>query len=116
MSIPYINRTNEVSTDRRGFRRGYPDHTIENRGEQVSGEIALFSNVHTVWDLWSIRIIGPGFEPKVRHGPGMCAEAGFRCRGGPEVRRGGSTEVEKTLLDSTGWERREVINVLVKVN
>jgi len=46
----------------------------------------------------------------------MYAEEGFRGRAGSKVGRGGSPEMEKALLDSRGGERREVINVRVKVN
>ena len=84
----------------RAYRRGYPERTIENRGEQVSGKISLFYNVQRVRDLWSIRIVGPRLEPKVRHDSGMYAEEGSRWGAGQEVGRGGSPEVEKTLPDS----------------
>jgi len=101
MSIPNINRTNEVSTD----RRGCPERTVENWGEEVSGEIELFCNVYRVCDLWSIRIIGPRLWPGVGHDPGMYPDEGFRWRAGSKVGRGAIPEMEKALLDSGGGER-----------
>ena len=51
-----------------GGREGRGDtngRTVENTADDCSGEGGLFPKVQIVWDLRSIRIIGPG---RVGHG------------------------------------------------
>ena len=93
MSIPDIDRTKEVRTGKRARGRGYPERTIENWGKEVPGEIGLLYNVHSVRDLWGIRIIGPGLEPKVRHELGMYTEEGLWWRAGSRVGKGNQREL-----------------------
>ena len=44
--------------------------TIKDRGDENAGEIGLLLDVQIVRDLWSIRIIRPGFSLEIKHGPG----------------------------------------------
>lgn len=41
--------------------------TVEYRADKKSSKIRLLSTVQPVWDLWGIRVIGPGRSPVVRH-------------------------------------------------
>jgi len=59
-----------------------PTRTVENRAEENSGEIDLLLKVLTVWDLGSIRVIGPRLELRVRHASSVYMG------GGNSVRRG----------------------------
>ena len=65
-------RTNKLSTDRQARRWGCPGRTIENRGDEGSGEIGLLCKVQIVWDLRSIRIVRPRLFLSVRHSSGGC--------------------------------------------
>lgn len=41
--------------------------TIEYRADEESGEVGLLSEVEPVWDLWSVRVAGPGRSPIASH-------------------------------------------------
>ena len=43
-------------------------HTVENRGDEKSGETGLLVKVQNAWDLRSIGVIGPRVSLRVRHG------------------------------------------------
>ena len=42
-----------------GIVVGRLERTIENRVDDVSGETGLLVEVQMVWNLWSVRIVGP---------------------------------------------------------
>ena len=63
--------------------------TIENRGNENSGEVGCSFKVQVVRDLWSIRIVGPGLFLRVRHDSDVC-EGGMVLVGrGTELKVGG---------------------------
>ena len=49
--------------------RGRVGRTIENRSDEESSETSLLRKVLAVWDLWSVRIIGPRSRLSIGHGP-----------------------------------------------
>ena len=56
--------------------------TVEHRLYEGTGKIRLLLYVQKVWDLWSIRIIGPGRELPARHGPGVYVRRKLSAEGG----------------------------------
>ena len=42
--------------------------TVEDRADEGSREIGLLRMVQIGWDLWSVRIVGPGLPLKSGHG------------------------------------------------
>ena len=62
-------------------------HTIKHCTDKEPREIELLPEVQPVWDLWSIRILGPGDLRGVRHGSCMHEEL----EGGISVEGGGET-------------------------
>ena len=46
---------------------GTGQRTIEYCTDEISGEINLLHKVLPMWDLWSVRIIGPGHFQRARH-------------------------------------------------
>ena len=66
--------------------------TIENRADKGPGEPGLLQSVQGVWDLWSIRIIGPRSFPRVRHGVSMCSRRGIAAKGGVDGGSMGETQ------------------------
>ena len=61
--------------------------TIENRTDEVSGEIGLLPKVQVEWNLWSVRIIGPGLF--VGHGSDA-DEGRISAKGDIELEEGGT--------------------------
>ena len=55
--------------------------TIERSADEHSGENGLLSKVQRAWDLWGVRIIGPGFW-RVRHVWKVCSRGGIGFGGG----------------------------------
>ena len=53
---------------------GCPWRTIENRGDEGSGEIGLLRKVQEGCDVWSIRIVGSRFVLRVPHDPDVYEE------------------------------------------
>ena len=60
-------------------------HTVENRGDEKSGETGLLVKVQNAWDLRSIGVIGPRVSLRVRHGSGVYCV--FLRRAGSKVGR-----------------------------
>ena len=48
---------------------GYLGRTVENPADETPSEICLLGKVPEVWDVWSIRMIGPGVLLRVGLGP-----------------------------------------------
>ena len=48
---------------------GCPGRTVENPVDKTPSERRLLDKVPDVWDVWSIRMIGPGVLLRVGHGP-----------------------------------------------
>ena len=63
--------------------------TIENRPDEISGEIDLLPKVQTVPDVWSTRIIRPWLKLRDRHGSGGYGGWGIVAEGGIESREKG---------------------------
>jgi len=60
---------------------GYVGRTVENRGDEKSGEIGLLRKVNFVRDLRSIKVVGPWLLLSVGHGSDA-HEGGFWQRRG----------------------------------
>lgn len=54
--------------------------TIEDRADEIPGETLLLPNVQAVWDLGSIKMVGPGFLLRVGHSLDVY-EGRFRAEG-----------------------------------
>ena len=48
--------------------------TIENGGDETSGEPGLFIKVQIIWDLRSVGVVGPHPRLRVEHGLDVCEE------------------------------------------
>ena len=66
---PYNKPNTENLTRRYGLVVGWLGRTIENRGDERSGEKGLLVEVQTVRNFWSIRIVGPQLVLHVPHDP-----------------------------------------------
>lgn len=83
--------------------RGSLLRTIKNRAEECSVKCALLYEVHIIWDLWSIGSIGPGLEPRVRHGSSAYEEGGDSVEpAGPKVGRGFGSEGDAAWFGGGG--------------
>ena len=72
---------------RRSCRRACLAHTIENRADKVSGEIGLLQEMQMIWDLWSIRMVGPRPFTRVGHGSDVYKGRSISVEEGSEVKR-----------------------------
>jgi len=84
MTIPKINRTNEVSVDGPRGRRECLARTIEHRADENSGKSGLLPKIKIVWDLWGVGVIGPRLFRRVRHGSDVDEPGGGSVVGGVE--------------------------------
>ena len=76
-------------------------HTIEHRADESPSEVGLLLEVQLVWDIWSVRVIGPRVSQGVRHGSDVY-EKGFRRRVGSKVGMRGFGCGERTLETDGG--------------
>ena len=84
-----------MSADRRKCGRGSLRCTIENRADEISDHVIILPIVQTVWDHWSVRVVGPWILLRARHSPDVHGEilAVGRIGGGKR----GLGDGEKTL-------------------
>ena len=75
-------------------------HTVENRGDEKSGETGLLVKVQNAWDLRSIGVTGSRVSLRVRHGSDMYEEELLRRT--RSSLGGGDPDVEKRPWCSMG--------------
>jgi hypothetical protein len=82
--------------------------TIKDGTKEISGEIGLLRIVKQVWDLGSVRIIGPGLFQRVRHRSDVYG----RDLGGADGRSGVSETKKRPKARWGGSEGRQWIMYL----
>ena len=83
---------------------GCPGRTVENPVDKSPGERRLLDKVQIVWDVWSIRTIGPRVLLGVGHGPDVYEKCGI------ELGRRGSRDGGKVL--SLEFDRRDMTEII----
>ena len=88
---------------------GCPGRTVENPVDKTPGERRLLAKVRIVYDVWSIRTIGPRVFLGVGHDPDVYE------KGGIELGSGGSRDGGKILsLELDGRDMTEIVRARVK--
>lgn len=82
-------------------RLGCLRHTVENGGDEKSGESTLLQRVLEICELWSIRIVRPRLFLVVRHSPDECTRKDL-AKGG-KTRRGFDGSLMEPRRLSTRW-------------
>lgn len=64
--------------------------TVKSRADESPGGIGFLERAQMLWDLWSVRVIGPRLLLRARHYPDVYDE-GFWQRVGLDLGRGGGS-------------------------